>query len=94
MSTEPFEAGRPYRLSSGVALRPEPFGALVYDFTTRKLSFLKTQLLVDVVRDLENQPDALTTLGAAGVPDAQHPRYLDALAGLLSAGTIESRGDS
>lgn len=94
MSTEPpFDPDRPYRLSSSVALRPEPFGALVYDFHTRKLSFLKTRLLVDVVRDLENQPDARSALGSAAVPEQEHARYLDALAGLLSAGTIESRGN-
>lgn len=90
MSAGSFDPDRPYRLSSSVALRPEPFGALVYDFTTRKLSFLKTRLLVDVVRELENQPDARSTLESAGVPRAEHARYLDALAGLASAGTIVS----
>ncbi|WP_019806422.1 mycofactocin biosynthesis chaperone MftB [Saccharomonospora halophila] len=89
--TEPFDPARPYRLSPGVALRPEPFGALVYDFGTRRLSFLKTQLLVDVVRELENQPDVPATLDSAGVPAPERTRYLDALAGLLSAGTIEAR---
>ncbi|MEU6642486.1 mycofactocin biosynthesis chaperone MftB [Saccharomonospora sp. NPDC046836] len=89
-----FEPGRPYRLRSSVALRPEPFGALAYDFTTRKLSFLKTQLLVDVVRELENQPDAHSALSAANVPEHERARYLDALAGLESAGTIEARGEA
>ncbi|MBK1786951.1 mycofactocin biosynthesis chaperone MftB [Prauserella cavernicola] len=94
MSTDQFAPDRPYRLSSSVSLRPEPFGALVYDFTTRKLSFLKTRLLVDVVRELEQQPDAQAALVSAEVPPAEHQRYLDALAGLLSAGTIEARGTS
>ena len=30
------------RAAAVVALRPEPFGALAYDFTSRRLSFLKT----------------------------------------------------
>ncbi|MBB3661564.1 MULTISPECIES: mycofactocin biosynthesis chaperone MftB [Prauserella salsuginis group] len=93
MSTEAFAPDRPYRLSPSVALRPEPFGALVYDFTTRKLSFLKTRLLVDVVHALEKTPDAHAALRSAEVPDGQHDQYLDALAGLASAGTIEVRGD-
>jgi putative mycofactocin binding protein MftB len=38
-----------------VALRPEPFGALVYHFGTRRLSFLKTPQLVEVVSGLERQ---------------------------------------
>ncbi|OLT44591.1 mycofactocin system protein MftB [Saccharomonospora sp. CUA-673] len=93
-NTEAFAPDRPYRLSPSVALRPEPFGALVYDFTTRKLSFLKTRLLVDVVRALDEAPDARQALAAAEVPDAEHDRYLSALAGLASAGTIEDRGES
>ncbi|GAA5121094.1 mycofactocin biosynthesis chaperone MftB [Haloechinothrix salitolerans] len=82
---------RPYRLSPDVSLRPEPFGALVYDYATRRLSFLKTPMLVAVVRELANQPDVPTTLDAAGVPDGEHARYLDALAGLAEAGTIQPR---
>ncbi|WP_199430482.1 mycofactocin biosynthesis chaperone MftB [Qaidamihabitans albus] len=92
MSTDAaFDADRPYRLSPNIALRPEPFGALAYDFTTRKLSFLKTRTLVEVVRALEKQPDARSALVSADVPDGERERYLDALAGLLSAGTIEAR---
>ena len=34
---------RPYRCSPQVAVRPEPFGALLYHFGTRRLSFLKDQ---------------------------------------------------
>lgn len=86
-----FVPGRPYRLSPDVSLRPEPFGALVYDYATRRLSFLKTLILVAVVRELANQPDVPAALDAAGVPVGEHPRYLDALAGLAAAGTIQPR---
>ncbi|MQA63362.1 MAG: mycofactocin biosynthesis chaperone MftB [Actinophytocola sp.] len=82
---------RPYRLSPTVSLRPEPFGALVYDFTTRRLSFLKTLALVRVVKELAANPDVYGALAAAEVPAAENQRYLDALAGLLSAGTIQPR---
>ena len=74
-----------------MALRPEPFGALVYHFGTRKLSFLKTPELVAVVSGLEHHPDAHAALAAAGVDDAQRPAYLRALAGLAANGTIEER---
>jgi putative mycofactocin binding protein MftB len=86
-----FDPAAPYRLSESVSLRPEPFGALVYDFVTRKLSFLKTPQLVSVVRDLENQPDARSAVRAAGVEEPQHDAYLRALAGLLKSRTIVAR---
>jgi putative mycofactocin binding protein MftB len=38
------DMGRPWALDPQVALRPEPFGALAYNFTTRRLSFLKTRV--------------------------------------------------
>jgi putative mycofactocin binding protein MftB len=40
---------RPWRLHPQVAVRPEPFGALLYHFGTRRLSFLKDRTLLDVV---------------------------------------------
>ncbi|MGX1811066.1 mycofactocin biosynthesis chaperone MftB [Nocardia sp. NPDC055321] len=86
-----FDPARPHRLAESVSLRPEPFGALVYDYATRRLSFLKTPLLVQVVGLLEYQPDVHATLVAAGVPAADHSRYLDALAGLAASGTIAPR---
>jgi len=85
------DPGRPHRLSPTVSLRSERFGALVYDFSTRRLSFLKTPELVAVVRELAEQPDVPAALEAAGVPAEQHPKYLDALAGLCGAGTIRPR---
>jgi putative mycofactocin binding protein MftB len=87
-----FEPDRPYRCSPRVALRPEPFGALVYDFGTRRLSFLKTPALARVVRTLESHDDVHAALVAAGVPEGHRPAYLGALSGLAEAGTIEPRG--
>ncbi|WP_216907856.1 mycofactocin biosynthesis chaperone MftB [Nocardia noduli] len=90
-SAAPFDPALPYTLAGSVSLRPEPFGALVYDYATRRLSFLKTPLLVNVVRELENHPDAASTLVAVDVPAADHDRYLHALAGLCESGTIALR---
>ena len=86
-----FEPDQAYRCSPRIALRPEPFGALAYDFGNRRLSFLKTKTLVEVVRRLGDQPDVHTTLDVAGVPDDERGSYLKALAGLADAGTIERR---
>jgi putative mycofactocin binding protein MftB len=86
-----FDPGRPHRCSPSVALRPEPFGALVYHFGTRRLSFLKTPQLVDVVSGLEKHDSVHAAIDAAGVEEAQRPAYLRALAGLAANGTIEER---
>jgi len=86
-----FDPGRPFRCSPDVALRPEPFGALVYHFGTRRLSFLKTPQLVDVVSGLERHPSVHASIEAAGVEESQRPAYLRALAGLAANGTIEER---
>ncbi|MFC3962218.1 mycofactocin biosynthesis chaperone MftB [Nocardia jiangsuensis] len=87
----PFDPARAYALAPSVSVRPEPFGALLYDYGTRRLSFLKTPLLVAVVRALAEQPDANSALTAAGVPAPSHDHYLRALAGLADAGTIQER---
>ncbi|EWM17476.1 mycofactocin biosynthesis chaperone MftB [Kutzneria sp. 744] len=86
-----FDPKRPYRCSPQVALRPEPFGALVYDFTTRRLSFLKTKQLAQVVATLEKHADVDSTLDAVEVAPGQRAAYLHALAGLADAGTIQQR---
>ncbi len=88
---EHFAPEKPYRISGSVSVRPESFGALIYDFATRRLSFLKTRPLVAVVTGLADHPDVHSALDAAEVPAAQRDQYLQALAGLERAGTIERR---
>lgn len=80
-----------WMLSGSVELRPEPFGALAYDFQTRRLSFLKTPTLVDVVRRLGDAPDVATALTDAGVSDAERASYLTALSRLAGGGLIQER---
>lgn len=86
-----FDLQRAYRLNPAVTLRPEPFGALVYHFGNRRLSFLKTPQLVTVVRLLESQDSAADALEAAGVPASQHARYAAALAALADSEVIDAR---
>jgi putative mycofactocin binding protein MftB len=89
-----FDPDRPYRLSSSVSVRPESFGALVYDFHTRRLSFLKTKPLVAAVQALEHHDDVHGALVEAGVDGSARDQYLRALAGLAQAGTIEQRSST
>jgi mycofactocin biosynthesis protein MftB len=84
-----FDAALPWRRARSVALRPEPFGALVYHFGNRKLSFLKSKQLVSVVETLADHPSALAAIEASGVPEAQRPAYVKALADLARSQMIE-----
>ena len=86
-----FDPELPWQRARSVAMRPEPFGALVYHFGNRKLSFLKSKLLVGVVESLEQHPSVHATLEACAVPEAQRPAYVKALADLARSQMIELR---
>lgn len=86
-----FDVDRPYRLNPKVALRPEPFGALAYNFGNRRLTFLKSARMVEVVRALDDHPSARETLRSLGVPEAEWPRYERALATLAETEVIDGR---
>jgi mycofactocin biosynthesis protein MftB len=83
-----FDPALPWALSPQVSLRPESFGALAYHFGTRRLSFLKSPMLLQVVRSLEEQPTGADACRAAGVPPDQQPAYERALATLAGSGMI------
>ncbi len=85
----PFDPGRRWRLAPSVAVRPEPFGALVYNFANRRLSFLKSEDLRRVVESLADHPSADSALGACGVGEGRRPAYLRALADLARSGMLE-----
>jgi mycofactocin biosynthesis protein MftB len=82
---------RPWALDSQVALRPERFGALAYNFATRRLSFLKSKALVSVVEGLEHHDSARAACVAAGVGAEELSRYAQALATLARGGMIRPR---
>jgi len=88
MSAEIALDGR-WRLHPQVALRPERFGALAYHYGTRRLSFLKSRRLLDVVEGLASAPDPMAACRAAGVEEAELPSYRRALATLADTGMIE-----
>jgi mycofactocin biosynthesis protein MftB len=83
-----FDPGRGWRLHPQVAVRPEPFGALLYHFGTRKLSFLKNHTILAVVQSLSDYPDVRTACRAAGVEGAQQRPYLHALGALASSNML------
>lgn len=86
-----FDLDRAWRVADGVAVRPEPFGALVYHFGTRRLSFLKSRALLDVVRSLDAHESARDALAACGVGEAERSRYEAALARLAETGMLSGR---
>src|SRR5712671_1164366 len=53
-----FDLDLPWRLDERVAVRPESFGALLYHFGTRRLSFLKDTVILAVLRSLAEYPSA------------------------------------
>jgi putative mycofactocin binding protein MftB len=79
-----FEPAARYALDPQVALRAEPFGALAYHYGSRRLTFLRSPLLVDVVRSLPDHP----TVGAAVdalVPNERRAGFLRAIASLADS---------
>ena len=69
-----------------VSVRPEPFGALLYHFGTRRLSFLKDRRLLEVLQRL----DGTTSLDVAlsDVPAQEQAAFRAALATLETTGML------
>ena len=81
----------PWRLSPQVSVRPEPFGALLYHFGTRKLSFLKDRTLLAIVESLDRVDSLDEACDAAGVDPRDRERYFGALETLDGSAMIEQR---
>src|ERR1700749_91282 len=86
-----FDPDRPWRLDDRVAVRPEPFGALLYHFGTRRLSFLKNTTVLEGGRALGGHPGARRARGAAAIAPAALPAYARALATLAESHMIRER---
>src|SRR5438552_16870105 len=90
-STEPagpFDLDAPWRLDAQVRVRPEAFGALLYHFGTRQLSFLKSPALLAVMRSLGAQPSARAACTAAGAQTEDLMSYSHALQTLAASRMI------
>jgi mycofactocin biosynthesis protein MftB len=77
-----FDTSAAWRLNEQVSLRDESFGALAYHHGTRRLVFLKSRELVDVVRRVGEFDSADAALDAL-VPAEQRGRYVTALTSLV-----------
>ena len=86
-----FDLERAWHLHPQVSVRPEGFGALLYHFGTRRLSFLKSPALLTVVRALDHAPSARAACAEAGVTAADLPAYARALAALAGSQMICER---
>jgi mycofactocin biosynthesis protein MftB len=86
-----FDLDGAWELHPQVSVRPERFGALLYHFGTRRLTFLKSPALLTVVSSLARQPSARAACGAAGLTDADLPAYSRALATLAAGRMICAR---
>jgi putative mycofactocin binding protein MftB len=84
-----FDPGKPARLSPEVSLRDEDFGALAYHFGTRRLVFLKSTTLVELLRGLGAHHSARAALEAHVAP-GEHEHYLAALSRLFDAGVVDA----
>lgn len=88
MSPVRFDRRGRYRLSPRVGLRSEPFGALAYHFDTRRLVFLKSTDLVDLVRSLDDHPTADAAIEA--IDPARRSSFERALDSLVESGVVEA----
>ena len=77
-----------WRLHPQVALRDEPFGALAYHYGNRRLVFLKSRPLVDLVRSLHEYPTAGAAVEAM-VPEGDRASYRRALTRLAASGLLD-----
>jgi putative mycofactocin binding protein MftB len=89
--TGAFDLDSAWRLHPQVSVRPERFGALLYHFGTRRLSFLKNPALLTVVKSLDTQPTARAACTEAGIGPAELPAYAGALATLAASQMICGR---
>ena len=70
------------------------FGALLYHFGTRRLSFLKDPTLLAVVQALPEHPSARAALAASGADAAAQRRLARALATLAATDMITERTET
>ncbi|MGH8862578.1 MAG: mycofactocin biosynthesis chaperone MftB [Jatrophihabitantaceae bacterium] len=91
LARQRFDLDGAWALSPQVSIRPERFGALLYHFGTRRLSFLKSPTLLAVVQGLAAHPTARAACLSAGVGAGELPRYGAALATLAASSMIAQR---
>jgi putative mycofactocin binding protein MftB len=84
-SAQIFDPSRAWMLCPQVSVRPEPFGALLYHFGNRRLSFLKDRVLLSIVQSIETYASANDAISASIETEADPDRYVKALAALVAS---------
>ena len=82
---------RAWELTPQVSVRPERFGALLYHFGTRRLSFLKDRRLLAVLEVLGDSPTARAACARAGVDAEELRAYERALTRLADTDMVRER---
>ena len=80
-----------FELHPQAAVRPEPFGALVYHYGNRRLVFLRKPEVLDVVNHLGVHDTVGHTLAACGIAESRWPSFVKALANLEDSEVIRVR---
>ena len=89
-TSDVIDVAAPWSLSAQVSLRDESFGALAYHHVTRRLVFLKSRVLVELVRSLDAH-ESLEAALAAVVPVRERERYVRALSSLARSEIVRER---
>jgi putative mycofactocin binding protein MftB len=89
-TTELFDDSAYWQLSPDVSLRDEMFGALAYHHGNRRLVFLKSRELVELVRRLGDFASAHAALDAL-IEAGQRERYVVALSSLAKSELLRGR---
>lgn len=85
-----FDPGRRYRLSGGVALRREPFGAVAYHYGNRRLMFIGSEKLLELVKGLDRCGTAAEAIAAAAGSPRAEEALTEALSKLEASGMIHA----
>jgi putative mycofactocin binding protein MftB len=80
-----------WELLPQVALRPEPFGALAYHNGNRRLTFLRSPALVELVAHLGEHPTVDDALASSGIDERRWPSFRKALASLADGDVLRHR---
>ena len=85
-----FAVEQAWQLNPQVAFRDESFGALAYHYGNRRLVFLKSRALVELVSSLSEYPSAAEAIEAL-VPVGRRDAYRRALGRLAASEVIDAR---